>query len=130
MSDYKERTVEYAPHPDKAEHIFVSVVVKAWMEQTKMSDKDGDLLTPELLGKELERVVPAAAKAWQSYYCSTSRRQTVLNMQHELSFAGSMDDLKRIGDKIKELPMTADEREAMKTLYMKQLQEVRQGAMQ
>lgn len=106
MSNY-DRDTEWAPHPQKAEHIFISVVVKEAFQRGWM-DADGD----QSLEERISHVVTNAAKAWRSYV-----KMDFYEAAGAMQAAQSIDALDRIAQGLRNYRLTEEELEQLRVAY-------------
>jgi hypothetical protein len=109
---YTERTEEWAPNPDKSEHIFISIVVKAALEHhdtlnlIDMSDFEGNL------GK----LIMETSRAWKASE-STRRRGRLDAFRQTLQFASTNEQLMEYAKAGADIPQTKAERAATLEIF-------------
>jgi hypothetical protein len=105
---YAERTTEWAPHPDKAEHIFIAVCVKEAFAK--------GFIEKDEYRRDLEQVVIDSAAAWQGAQ-ATLRKTCLNNARQMMGFAENAEGLKAEAVKIASIPQTSTERETTLEIY-------------
>lgn len=99
--------VEREPNARKAEHIFISVVVKEAFQRGWM-DADGD----QSLEDRISHVVTNAAKAWRSYV-----KMDFYEAAGAMQTAQTVDALDRIAQGLKNYRLTEEELEQLRVAY-------------
>jgi hypothetical protein len=123
----EQRDTEWAPHPDKAEQIFLNVVVGRLIDRGLVdrcyAEPDGDAPMPDA-EPTLLRMLIDASKAWQSY-ASTSRRGRLSSIRSVMEFADSEEALRRSADELAKIPQTSVERESSLEIFRRSLNALR-----
>ena len=110
MSDYQQRTEEWAPNASKSEQIFISVCIKECFGMGLIGDANYQ--------EALEKYVIMSAKAWQGAQ-STLRKGQLHAIQQLMEFAGTEADLMAEAQKLALIPQTKAERETSMALMEK-----------
>ena len=93
--------MEWAPHPDKQEAIFLNVVMKCALDH-------GDCKTTDAAG--MEKVLQAAAQAWQGYV-AVSRRKALDGARQSMEFSSTLEELMQHARTLADVPQTRAERD-------------------
>ena len=122
---YSERTVEWSPHPDKSEQVFLSVVTRAAFES-------GRFPTEEPVSDyqdSMEAFLIASARAWQGAQ-AVLRARTLENARQLIDLAIDLPTLKEEAQKVAVIPQTHAERKVTMELYQRRVAELSTGGAQ
>ena len=103
MGDFVQRTEEYAPNPEKAEHIFLTVCTKEAFAQGHLKAGEHDY------SETLEAFLMATARAWQGAQVALLPEQ-FRNLENLYEFAGDLGHIAKADERAKSLPLTASRR--------------------